>query len=139
MSEIKYCVRFADGLRERLKSVAKQNHRSMHAEILDRLSRTYEADIAGPAFSSMGERHADKTLLRLDVGMHTSIKEAARSNARSLNAEMVYRLLASFEGDAVRVTPPPMPVVRQYELKALRKTVVGMLEELDRLIGDEAA
>lgn len=139
MTEIKYCIRFSDGLRPRLKAAAKHNRRSMHAEILSRLSHTYNADIPGSVFAAMGERNADKTLLRMDVETHTSLKSAALANARSLNAEMVYRLLASFEAEGTPTSPPPVPAVERNELKALRRTVATMLAELDRLIGEDAA
>ena len=37
-------------------------------------------------------------MLRLPMVLHGQLKDAARDNGRSLNAEIVQRLKASFEG-----------------------------------------
>lgn len=39
-----YIVRFPDGMRERLKSEAAKNRRSLNAEIIDRLENSFTAD-----------------------------------------------------------------------------------------------
>lgn len=42
----KFVVRLLDGMRERIAEVAKQSHRSMNSEIVERLLRSLEADQA---------------------------------------------------------------------------------------------
>ena len=42
-------------------------------------------------------RESDKFMLRLPEGMRDRIAEAAKANGRSMNAEIVARLHASFE------------------------------------------
>lgn len=41
---------------------------------------------------------ADKFMLRLPDGMRDRIAEAARTNGRSMNAEIIYRLQSSLDG-----------------------------------------
>lgn len=47
----KYVVRFPDGMRDRLKAAASENHRSMNAEIIARLQASFghaDSDLARP-------------------------------------------------------------------------------------------
>lgn len=44
-------------------------------------------------------RHADKYVVRLPDGMRDRIREASEANGRSMNAEIVARLQASFDGN----------------------------------------
>lgn len=45
----KFVVRMPDGLRERIAEVARDNHRSMNSEILDRLERSLTEPVAESA------------------------------------------------------------------------------------------
>ena len=43
----RFIVRFPDGMRDRISEVAKAGHRSMNAEIVARIRRSFELDEAG--------------------------------------------------------------------------------------------
>ena len=49
-----FVVRFPDGMRDRIAEAAKQNNRSMNAEIVARLQGSF-ADHVAPAAATMGE------------------------------------------------------------------------------------
>ncbi|WP_282366462.1 Arc family DNA-binding protein [Pseudomonas sp. PS02290] len=43
----KFVVRLPDGMRDRINEVARNNHRSMNSEIIERLERTLKEDATG--------------------------------------------------------------------------------------------
>lgn len=45
----------------------------------------------------MSEQNADKYIVRFPEGLRQRLKEAAQENGRSLNAEIVQRLIDSFD------------------------------------------
>lgn len=45
-------------------------------------------------------RHADKIIVRLPDGMRARLQQAARTASRTMNAEVVARLTASFDESA---------------------------------------
>ncbi|AOV00455.1 MULTISPECIES: Arc family DNA-binding protein [Delftia] len=45
----RFIVRFPDGMRDRISEAAKAGHRSMNAEIVARIRRSFELDEAGDA------------------------------------------------------------------------------------------
>jgi hypothetical protein len=60
--------------------------------------------------------------IRLPPKLKEKIKEAAHDNRRSMNAEVIARLQASFEEDAGEVTPDQMELLMEL-LKKLIETL----------------
>lgn len=52
-------------------------------------------------------RHADKYIVRFPEGMRDKIAAAAEENGRSMNAEIIARLQASFETKTAAIEPAP--------------------------------
>lgn len=79
---------------------------------------------------------ADKYILRFPDGMRDRIAEAAKTNNRSMNAEIVARLDASFE--AAKVKPPIAYLgaiaALKYQLAALKLQLHQKEVERQRLI-----
>jgi hypothetical protein len=72
-----------------------------------------------------GSRLADKYIVRFPEGMRARIAESAKANKRSMNAEIIARLEASFLSDktmevaenALKVAPLNKETVRQIALE----------------------
>lgn len=79
-----------------------------------------------------GRRYQDQFMLRLPDGMRGRLHSEAKSNARSLNAEIVARLDASF--DAQRSLDPE--IARLIDAHVTRK-VTERLAEIARNLGGD--
>lgn len=86
-------------------------------------------------------RDSDKIMLRVPDGMRERIKAAADANNRTMNAEIVARLQASFDKGKNKPTsnyatvdhgddPPPLDIYAQLAIHAERRALSA---ELDRL------
>ena len=94
--------------------------------------------------SSTG-RESDKFMLRLPDGIRDRIAEAAKANNRTMNAELVARILQSLEtearlstthGEAVMVTNA---VMEQVAVRAAKRAVAELRTEgLDLVTGGQA-
>lgn len=76
----KYIVRFPDGMRDRLKDLAKSNNRTLNAEIVARLARSFDADreIEQLAFdSTIGTHNLEQEIKRL-----TALLEAQKDQGK---------------------------------------------------------
>lgn len=71
--EDKYIVRFPDGMRDQLKVAAKENNRSLNAEILARLKNSQSAQLTNDEFA---DKIADRLLEKLDQRTIPVIKGA---------------------------------------------------------------
>lgn len=71
--EDKYIVRFPDGMRDQLKVAAKENNRSLNAEILARLKNSQSAQLTNDEFA---DKIADIILEKLDQRTIPVIKGA---------------------------------------------------------------
>lgn len=90
-------------------------------------------------------RHADKYVLRFPVGMRDRIAEVAKADGRSMNAEIVNRLVESFEERKWPLTPGLMEKAEEAAAKNRRSVDVELLNrfldsfaekpEVDRLRG----
>lgn len=81
----KFVLRMPDGMRDRISAAAKENGRSMNAEISYRLSLSVPSSVT------------IRTQLRMPADLHNRIQDACKESGRSMNAETVYRLQESFE------------------------------------------
>lgn len=77
-AEDKYIIRFPDGMRDRLKDAAKANNRTLNAEIVARLERSFTADkeVEQIAFESGFEA----AMLREDVARLTALLQKANES-----------------------------------------------------------
>ncbi|MEN5424387.1 Arc family DNA-binding protein [Comamonas aquatica] len=77
-AEDKYIIRFPDGMRDRLKDAAKANNRTLNAEIVARLERSFTADkeVEQIAFESGFET----SMLREDVARLTALLQKANES-----------------------------------------------------------
>jgi len=64
----KYLLRLPDGMRERLKDAAKENNRSMNAEIVARLEQSFLSKVYADGINevSMSKREYQALMWRLD-------------------------------------------------------------------------
>ncbi|PTT42364.1 hypothetical protein DBR23_03665 [Acidovorax sp. HMWF018] len=96
--------------------------------------------------SSTG-RESDKFMLRFPEGMRAVIKEAAEKNGRTMNAEIISRLQASFDKGKDRPIsnyatvdhgddPPPLDIYAQLAIHAERRALAVESEKL-QLLQDE--
>ena len=77
--------------------------------------------------SGMGQRvRGDKFIVRLPDGMRDRIAEAAKANNRSMNSEIVARLLASFDG------PPVSPAQVDRALDDILAMLQAKLDSMPR-------
>lgn len=79
-------------------------------------------------------RTAEQFVLRLPEGMRARIAEVAKTNSRSMNAEIVARLEASFENKVL-----PMPDPQKFEAmlsEALAKAIDSgaLMEAIEKSI-----
>lgn len=79
----------------------------------------------------------DKFILRLPDGMRDLIAEEAKANNRSMNAEVVSRLQASFEKGETGTGGSPNAVARMLDnrLKKLEGTLDKRLAAIERKVG----
>lgn len=63
-----------------------------------------------------------KFMMRLPSSLHVQIKEIAKANGRSMNAELIWRLKESLGIDPLTADPDSKSVVEQMaeDIKALR-------------------
>jgi hypothetical protein len=127
-------LRMPDGLRDKIKDAAKASNRSMHAEILHRVGRQYNAPASQSVLSARGSRDADQTIFRIPVELHASLVKAAEGYGRSLNAECVWRLLASFEDEGAPMPEPQRSHVDHLELIEVRNATAKLLDKIDALL-----
>lgn len=73
-------------------------------------------------------RESDKFIVRLPDGMRDRIKAAAEANNRSMNAEIVARLEASF------ASFPPLPVIDPESITAIMRQVSEAMEGLEERV-----
>lgn len=74
-------------------------------------------------FNLVVEHGADQFPLRLPDGYRERIKAAAKANGRSMNAEMLYRLLAYD-----RVTQPEQATTRLDAVEAKLDRIISLLD-----------
>lgn len=74
----RFIVRFPDGMRDRISELAKTNNRSMNAEIVARLEKSF-----------------DSHQWLQEIGLSEQLEEAAKISGRSLEGEAYARLLDS--------------------------------------------
>lgn len=81
-SEDKYVVRFPDGMRDRIRSAAEANNRSMNAEIIARLEKSFAetADPDGLIPTATSAKLTD-TVSRLEAIIKYIIKSGGTSSA----------------------------------------------------------
>lgn len=81
----KVLVRMPDGMRDRLKEVAKANNRTLNAEIVARLERSFtaEKEVEQIAFESGFEA----SMLREDVARLTKLLESQKAEAQKFLQE----------------------------------------------------
>ncbi|MBD9402096.1 Arc family DNA-binding protein [Comamonas sp. CMM02] len=75
-------------------------------------------------------RDSDKFMLRLPDGMRDRLKEVAKSNNRTLNAEIVARLDESFHKSGLKLTSPTHQTLR----KVMERAGITEEEALERLV-----
>lgn len=83
-------------------------------------------------------RDAQQINLRAPDGLHARLKEAAAKNGRSLNAELVFRLQASFETSA-SLAPAFAELLNSHiehevnsRLRAIAATLAGVAKDEGR-------
>ena len=80
----KFIIRMPPGMRDRIKFVAKANHRSMNAEIIARLSSSLDQTYLIESFGDSGRKHEiltpdEKEMLALFRSMSKKKREAMLS------------------------------------------------------------
>lgn len=75
-------------------------------------------------------RHADKYIIRFPDGMRDRLKEEARTNNRTLNAEIVARLQASFE---VHEAVENMAFEHGFESTGLKNDIERLNAQLEKM------
>lgn len=83
-----FVVRFPDGMRDRIAEAARQNNRSMNAEIVSRLLSTFEVD---PAFKSAMQQQQDQ-LAQLYERRNTLVLLLGAVDAKSAPTDEVQML-----------------------------------------------
>lgn len=73
-TEDKYIVRFPDGMRDRIAEEAKKNSRSMNAEIIARLEKSFRLDPVEPT-SLVGIQEQIAGLVDENAKMHTLLRD----------------------------------------------------------------
>lgn len=136
---ISFNIRFPDGIRGALANEAKKNNRSQNAEIVYRLYTDGGGSLPrGSVYAASGSRTADQMIIRIPAPLHENIKATAAAAGRSMNSEMVIRLVTSLHGSGGDNAPVALPLpsgADVYQLRALRRKVVAALDDLDEIIG----
>lgn len=88
-----YIVRLPDGMRDRLKSAAEGHKRSMNAEIVDRLDRSFFEDTENKFLVQLASRPFDEALPK---GLAARIQASAEKNGRDVREELVQALETMF-------------------------------------------
>jgi hypothetical protein len=116
----KYIVRFPEGVRDRIAEAAKANNRSMNAEIIDRLDRSF----------APGEGYATKAQLER-VFSKIAEEQALKDDALQLVREMLARTVIQI----YQALPPESPArpgnVLGYQLaESVSKPAAPGLEDI---------
>lgn len=110
----KFMLRFPDGMRDRLKEAAKANNRTMNAEIIDRLDRSFAAIDMGLHGDPLD--HLGKMSLMLSMLLNERIHGKTRDEIAALAKEATQAInskLALVSGpnqvvlDKDRLSKPP--------------------------------
>ncbi|APC22898.1 DNA-binding protein [Pseudomonas protegens] len=93
----KFVVRLPDGMRDRITQVARDNHRSMNSEIIERLEQSLRINLS----SSAGETSSSTASLRLEAQLARAYKVIDRllQNATP-NQEDLQEILILFRNQA---------------------------------------
>ncbi len=90
----KFMLRFPDGMRDRIRTEAEANGRSMNAEIIHRLEITLEMDDYVPKLNAQTETPAEadrRTMIELIINQNDQIKDLQQTLKRQ--AEQLDQLL----------------------------------------------
>lgn len=105
----RFIVRFPDGMRDRISAVAKAGHRSMNAEIVARIRRSFELDEAGDTVQAgpdLDVAELKKEIARL-CRMLQEHKDAAAGLFEAHKEEMVTEALRRLRSEAGEAAAPP--------------------------------
>lgn len=83
----RFIVRLPDGMRDKIRSVAERNGRSMNAEIVARLQRSLDADEVlggGDALDTVAYQAMSATILNKSID-HSALSDAMRDNLTQLS------------------------------------------------------
>jgi hypothetical protein len=80
-------------------------------------------------------RKLDKFILRFPEGMRDRIADAAKSNNRSMNAEVVSRLQNSFDGGETRTSPDAVARMLDKHFKKLEEILDKRFAAIERKVG----
>ena len=75
-------------------------------------------------------RTSDQFQLRLPEGMRDKLAEAAKANGRSLNGEIVHRLMQSLEREAVQKKLSDHLKVQGDRLAKVEQDIAALVEQL---------
>lgn len=103
-----------------IKESAGQNNRTVTAELVTWLQGG-EHSRAGRLQQDSPSRHEDKFMVRMPEGMRDRIQEAAKDNNRSMNAEVVARLDASFSSAQLLNKPTAERLIAALEAYVARQ------------------
>jgi hypothetical protein len=131
----KYIVRFPDGMRDRLAQAAKQNNRSMNAEVVARLQASFDLAPAadGAAAQELAESRAQTitameflqgSLCETVVAMYASLPSSQKRDRTIANAQrLAESLLAGVQ--------PGDYLMSKSELLAANPALAHFLEEVE--------
>lgn len=142
---VSYTLRFPVGMRDQFHALARANGRSLQRELIQRLSAYEEGgdsiDRTRAWALSASRNKSDQYIVRLPMDLRDSINRAAARDGRSMNSEILHRVLWNEELEKQAAPAPaeqpdhggsPAQSARQRPYRTRAPGIEELIEAMDR-------